>query len=88
MGIFSYLCQKQMESVSITYFSRNESLGWLGGGIQMICIFIIIRFGLLADLGFLNCLSLLYITFIISKKKIAKKRIEGQLKACPQCCCT
>ena len=28
MGIFSYLCQKQMESVSITYFPRKESLDW------------------------------------------------------------
>lgn len=29
MGIFPDLCQKQMESVPITYFSRKESLGWL-----------------------------------------------------------
>lgn len=29
MGIFSHLCQKQMESFSITYFSREESLDWL-----------------------------------------------------------
>lgn len=28
MGLFSCLCQKQMESVSITYFSRKESLDW------------------------------------------------------------
>lgn len=56
MGIFSYLCQKQMESVSITYFSRNESSGGLSPAVP--------RWGDTLILGFAAWILSLHLPFI------------------------